>query len=151
MRALYAPAATSYSLKAPLVIQERNGSIILQPEYQRDFIWKESTCSKFIETVLLGLPFQEVWLHDQPAGHKEVIDGQQRLTTIKVFVDGRLPSGQKFKLEVNQSMLNENRCLHYHACKQDNACQTLVSQSMQDMLINFGPWLSAPILVPGYQ
>lgn len=85
-----------------LCTQEQKGLIDLQPEYQRDFEWELPACSKFIETILLRLPFQEVWLHQISPGHQEVVDGQQRLTTIKAFREGKLPNHQKFKLQVLQ-------------------------------------------------
>jgi len=86
-----------------LCTQEQKGYIDLQPEYQRDFEWELPACSKFIETILLRLPFQEVWLHQVSPGHQEVVDGQQRLTTIKAFKEGKLPNHQRFKLQVMQS------------------------------------------------
>ena len=87
--------------------QEQKGYIDLQPEYQRDFEWEQPACSRFIETILLGLPFQEVWLREvKPQPHltatREVVDGQQRLTTIKAFKDGRFPNHRPFKLQVIQ-------------------------------------------------
>lgn len=86
-------------------MQERDETLIIQPEYQRGFVWKEPKCSKLVETILLKLPFQEVWLHEQPSGKKEVIDGQQRLTTIKAFKDGVMPNMQRFKLQVGFKIL----------------------------------------------
>ena len=85
-----------------LCTQEPKGLIDLQPEYQRDFEWELPACSKFIETILLRLPFQEVWLQQISPGHQEVVDGQQRLTTIKAFREGKLPNHQNFKLQVLQ-------------------------------------------------
>ena len=81
-------------------MQEARGLLIIQPEYQRGFVWKEPKSSKLIETILLKLPFQEIWLHKQPSGISEVIDGQQRLTTIRAFKHGTFPNGQTFKLQV---------------------------------------------------
>ena len=86
-----------------LCIQEQRRYIDLQPEYQRDFERELPACSKFVEIVLLGLPFQEVWLHQVSPERQEVVDGQQRLTTIKAFREGKLPNHQRFKLQVMQS------------------------------------------------
>ena len=35
-------------------------SLILQPEFQRKFVWNTSHKESFIETILLGLPFPEI-------------------------------------------------------------------------------------------
>ena len=82
--------------------QQQQGEIDLQPEYQRDFEWEQPACSRFIETILLGLPFQEVWLRQVSPKLQEVVDGQQRLTTIEAFKEGRLPNHRAFKLQVIQ-------------------------------------------------
>ena len=91
--------ANAHSLNC-LYTQVQNGRIDLQPEYQRDFEWQQPACSKIIETVLLQVPFQEVWLHEQPNFKRNVVDGQQRLTTLRAFRETRLPNGQTFKLQV---------------------------------------------------
>ncbi|DBB17893.1 TPA: hypothetical protein ACH3X3_002910 [Trebouxia sp. C0006] len=79
--------------------KEQRRYIDLQPEYQRDFERELPACSKFVEIVLLGLPFQEVWLHQVSPERQEVVDGQQRLTTINAFREGKLPNHQRFKLQ----------------------------------------------------
>lgn len=73
----------------------------MRPSYQRDFVWKEPKSSKLIETILLKLPLQEVWLHQQPNESYEVIDGQQRLTTIIAFERGKFDDGSPFILQVS--------------------------------------------------
>ena len=77
----------------------------MRPSYQRDFVWKEPKCSKLVETILLQLPLQEVWLHEQQNLDFEVIDGQQRLTTILAFERGRFDDGSPFTLQVSAGKL----------------------------------------------
>lgn len=76
---------------------------VVFPNYHRGFVWTQEQASRFIESLLLGLPIQPVYLrpltdssYDEYA--YEVVDGQQRLLTVKYFVDGRLPDGQPFIL-----------------------------------------------------
>lgn len=68
------------------------GKIII-PEFQRDFVWNYNQCSKFIESILLGLPIPDFFMFRliDSKEHNEkyiLIDGLQRYTTIKQFVDG---------------------------------------------------------------
>ena len=62
---------------------------ILIPEFQRSYIWKLSEASRFIESLLLGLPVPGVFLAREAETNKFlVIDGQQRLKTLQFFYEG---------------------------------------------------------------
>ncbi len=58
------------------------------PEYQREFIWKESHRSLFIESVLLGLPIPFMFFGNCENGKIEIIDGAQRIQTLNSFISG---------------------------------------------------------------
>jgi hypothetical protein len=61
------------------------------PQYQRDFIWKEPMQSKFIESLLMGVPIQYLFAFElDEDGNLELLDGVQRLSSIKSFVDNNL-------------------------------------------------------------
>jgi len=75
------------------------------PDYQREDVWDVSMKSKFIESILLGLPIPDIFVcqtkenedYDQVAQF-EVIDGSQRLRTILLFVK------EKFSLKNLESI-----------------------------------------------
>lgn len=60
------------------------------PEYQRKFVWKAETQSRFIESVLIGLPIPFLFLWQADDGRLEIVDGSQRLRTLTRFMDGEL-------------------------------------------------------------
>jgi hypothetical protein len=64
------------------------GQIDLQPHYQRDYVWelKPELPSRLIESLLLEIPVPPIYFGKMPNGRLEVIDGQQRLTTLIKFV-----------------------------------------------------------------
>ncbi len=65
------------------------------PGFQREYVWKEDEASRFIESLLLGLPTSTLFL----AKNKYlVIDGQQRLRTLQYFYKERFPNGKVFRL-----------------------------------------------------
>ena len=65
-----------------LVNRLRRGDIIIPP-FQRDYVWRQPEASKFIESLLLGLPVPGVFFATEPSTNKQlVIDGQQRLKTL---------------------------------------------------------------------
>lgn len=73
-----------------LALKMKNGDYIV-PEYQRKFTWEEDRKSKFIESILIGLPIPFVFFWEDPdTGKLEIVDGSQRLRTIKDFLDDEL-------------------------------------------------------------
>jgi len=63
------------------------GSINLKPQYQREFVYNAEQSSKVIDSILLGLPLNILYLNENEGGSflYEVIDGQQRLKSIVNF------------------------------------------------------------------
>ncbi|SFP99068.1 Protein of unknown function DUF262 [Desemzia incerta] len=59
----------------------------LQPEYQRFFRWSNSQKTKFIESILLGIPIPPIFVYQRKDGVWTVIDGLQRLSTIFQFME----------------------------------------------------------------
>jgi hypothetical protein len=71
-----------------LVKRIRNGDIYIPP-FQRRFVWKLKQASRFVESLLLGLPVPGIFLSKEYDTQKQlVIDGQQRLRTLQYFYDG---------------------------------------------------------------
>ena len=66
------------------------GELNLQPDYQRKFVWDKKTMSKFIESLLLSIPIPTIFLAENNDDTFEVIDGQQRLTTVFTFMKSKL-------------------------------------------------------------
>ena len=59
------------------------------PPFQRDYVWSLTEASRFIESLLLGLPIPGVFLaRERDSKRLLVIDGQQRLKTLQFFFDG---------------------------------------------------------------
>ncbi|HUA66965.1 MAG TPA: DUF262 domain-containing protein [Candidatus Saccharimonadales bacterium] len=66
---------------------ERNDIVV--PPFQRDYVWRITEASRFIESLLLGLPVPGVFLAKDPDSNRLlVIDGQQRLKTLQFFLKG---------------------------------------------------------------
>ena len=87
---------TSYGADMPvdgLVKRLEEGSIFVAG-FQRRFVWKLPQSSRFIESLLLGLPVPGIFLFKEPETQKLiVVDGQQRLHTLRSFYEDR-----KFRL-----------------------------------------------------
>jgi hypothetical protein len=74
---------------------------IYRPPFQRQFVWTIPQASKFIESILLGLPIPGIFLYREEETRKHlIIDGLQRLTTISAFASGRFPNSDRiFRLD----------------------------------------------------
>jgi hypothetical protein len=73
----------------PEDLNDKSRDIYL-PAYQRKFVWNIERQSKFIESVLLGLPLPFMFLADMQDGRLEVVDGSQRIQTLDSFLDNKL-------------------------------------------------------------
>ena len=72
-----------------VLVNRLNRGDIYIPQFQRDYVWNQPEASRFIESLLLGLPVPGIFLAVDPASGKQiVIDGQQRLKTLQFFFAG---------------------------------------------------------------
>jgi len=89
---------TSYGADYPvdgLVKRISQGDIII-PKYQRGYVWSLKEASRFVESLLLGLPVPSIFLSKESETSKLlVIDGQQRLLSLRYFYEGMWPSTRR--------------------------------------------------------
>jgi uncharacterized protein with ParB-like and HNH nuclease domain len=82
---------TSYGADYPVdsIIKRLEDDIILVPEFQRKYVWSIVQASRFIESLLLGLPVPGIFMSKELNTNKLlIIDGQQRLKTLQFFYKG---------------------------------------------------------------
>jgi hypothetical protein len=60
------------------------------PDYQRELVWKPDDQSRFIESLLMGLPIPFLFLWQADDGRLEIVDGSQRMRTMLRFMDDEL-------------------------------------------------------------
>lgn len=63
----------------------RDGEIRIHPEFQRLFRWDITQKSRFIESLLLGIPIPPIFVFVNDDGTWDLIDGLQRLSTVFEF------------------------------------------------------------------
>ncbi|CAM4328181.1 DUF262 domain-containing protein [Zobellia roscoffensis] len=73
----------SYSMSIGEIINlYKDEELELNPAYQRLFRWKKSQKSKFIESILLGIPIPPIFVAQKEDGTWSIVDGVQRISTI---------------------------------------------------------------------
>lgn len=84
--------ANNYSIAEILEMLGRK-DLLVNKNYQRaSGLWPDGPCSYFIDTILEGYPFPKIYMYEylnrtERKLKKEIVDGQQRITTILRFVN----------------------------------------------------------------
>ena len=80
-------------------IDQRN--YVMDPDFQRDFIWPEDKQSKLIESVIMRIPLPVFYMAEDSDGRMVVVDGLQRLSTFHRFVKDELRLRLSDRTELN--------------------------------------------------
>nr|WP_306490386.1 DUF262 domain-containing protein [Empedobacter falsenii] len=72
----------------------KQGTINLNPDFQRNYVWTTEKKCQLIESLMLKIPLPMFYVSADEQGNYTVVDGLQRLTTIKEFIIDK-----KFKLK----------------------------------------------------
>jgi hypothetical protein len=73
----------------------KDGTLILQPKFQRREVWSKNARSYLIDTIVRGYPIPKLYVRQQidldtGKSIREVVDGQQRLKAVFDFIAGEL-------------------------------------------------------------
>ncbi|MGD0104045.1 MAG: DUF262 domain-containing protein [Rhodopila sp.] len=82
---------TSYGADYPVdtLVKRMKTQAFFIPEFQRNFVWSQRHASRFVESLLMGLPVPGIFLYKEAeTGKHLVVDGQQRLRTLQYFYNG---------------------------------------------------------------
>lgn len=79
-----------------------------KPEMQRKYVWSRNEASRFIDSILLGLPVPSIFLAKTTDEKRLIVDGYQRIMTVHDFVKTGIFGGDKkvFKLS-NSEIINQ--------------------------------------------
>ena len=102
-----------------IITQLKEGKLVPRPEFQRRLVWTSEDKIRFIDTILRGYPFPEIYLAngnvdvDTGEGQQLLVDGQQRVTTLAAYFQGdpstfgtMIPSYTSLEKEEKESFLN---------------------------------------------
>lgn len=88
------------------LVKRINSRAIFVPPFQRRYVWNIYEASKFIESLLLGLPVPGIFLSkERETNRLLIVDGQQRLLTLSFFYQKKFKDESEFKLTGVQSDL----------------------------------------------
>jgi hypothetical protein len=67
----------------------KKGRFVLDPDFQRGYVWKLDKQSRLIESVLMRFPLPVFYVAEDEEGRLVVVDGRQRLTTLQRFMENK--------------------------------------------------------------
>jgi hypothetical protein len=76
--------------------------------FQREYVWPRPKADKFVESLLLGLPVPGIFLVKEQSGRFLVLDGHQRLYTLRAYYEGVI-NGVEYRLDNVQDRFVEKR------------------------------------------
>lgn len=101
---------TSYGADLSIreIITMYNERELLKPEMQRNYVWDKAEASRFIESILLGLPIPSIFFAKAKNNTKLIVDGYQRIMTVNDYIENKIftPDGKVFKL-LNTEKINK--------------------------------------------
>lgn len=80
---------------------------LLKPELQRKYVWDKSEASRFIESLLLGLPVPSIFLAKTEDEKMLIVDGYQRIMTVHDYIGGLFSGDKKIFRLSNSKKINE--------------------------------------------
>ena len=94
---------TTYGADYPIdgLIARLERGDIFSPTFQRNYVWTWPQASKFVESIILGLPVPSIFLYREKSAQKQlIVDGLQRLITLQSFHKGYfIHNDRPFKLK----------------------------------------------------
>lgn len=87
---------------------EKDENELYVPDYQREFVWDDRHQSRFIESLILGLPVPFIFSAEMPSGRLEIVDGSQRIRTMAAYINNELKlKGLEKLTELNGTYFSE--------------------------------------------
>jgi uncharacterized protein with ParB-like and HNH nuclease domain len=81
----------TYDFSISTIVEYLNEGHIIIPKFQREFVWNRAQASRLIESLIIQCPIPVLYLSQTPDEHLSVIDGNQRLNSIKLFLENKFP------------------------------------------------------------
>ena len=99
-----------------------SGTLTIQPEYQRNYIYAESKRDAgVIESLLKGYPLGLIYFNQVDKDKFEVLDGQQRITSFGRFMTGKF------------AIIDANGMQQYFSGLSNDQQKKIIEESLKDL------------------
>lgn len=81
----------TYDFTVETISEKLSDGSIFIPKFQRRYVWNDAQASRLIESLIIQCPIPVIYLNQEADEKLSVIDGNQRLTTIKKYLNNEFP------------------------------------------------------------
>ncbi len=96
-----------------LVNEIKSKRLIMSPYFQRNLVWRDIHKVDFIKTILMGLPFPQIFIAkgtidlESMTSTSCIVDGQQRMSTIVEYINGTFKVDKMYFKELSPEVQEE--------------------------------------------
>lgn len=112
----------------------KNKTIKLNPDFQRNFVWDRKRKGQLIESMILKIPLPMFYVAEDTKGVWEVVDGLQRLSTIRDFVIGPDGDGKGDTLEGLEFLSDRLKGKTFFALEKEEKAARILNNIMEAQL-----------------
>ena len=81
----------TYDFTVETMVEKVTDGSVFVPDFQRRYVWNDGQASRLIESLIIQCPIPVIYLNQEPDERLSVIDGNQRLTTIRRYLSNEFP------------------------------------------------------------
>lgn len=116
LHSLSLPSAKQGGATYRYLLKEMDLGRLIVPDYQRGRVWTDEQSSLFVGFVLTGGQPPPVWIQEHPDSEtEEIVDGLQRLSAMRLFMEGAIPAELPNSQRVWRRDLSEDANILLHS------------------------------------
>ena len=81
----------TYDFTVETIVEKTVDGSIFVPQFQRRYVWSDAQASRLIESLIIQCPIPVIYLNQESNETLSVIDGNQRLTTLRKYINNEFP------------------------------------------------------------
>ena len=81
----------TYDFTVETIVEKTVDGSIFVPQFQRRYVWSDAQASRLIESLIIQCPIPVIYLNQESNEKLSVIDGNQRLTTLRRYINNEFP------------------------------------------------------------
>ena len=108
------------------------GMYVMDPDFQRDFIWSEEKQSRLIESVIMRIPLPVFYLAEDEEGRMVVVDGLQRLSTFARFINDKLKLKLPERDEINGKRFSDLPAMYQNRIEDCNLIMYVIDSKVPE-------------------
>ncbi|SDI70933.1 Protein of unknown function DUF262 [Pseudomonas flavescens] len=81
----------TYDFTVETIVEKTIDGSIFVPKFQRRYVWSDAQASRLVESLIIQCPIPVIYLNQETNETLSVIDGNQRLTSLRRYINNEFP------------------------------------------------------------